>query len=166
MKQEKESCKNQGFTLIEMLVVVLIIGILAGIALPQYNRTVERTKLSEALMNFKVLEGAVERYLLVNDLPNDNIYLKDIPLDIELSGGEFDEEGISYFTKDFEYQLICDVLSCAIYAYRRPYDYELYLEIKPSWKSNPKCAATYTEKGKDICKYLETQGWQYSDGEI
>ena len=56
--------KNKGFTLIEMLVVVLIIGILAGIALPQYNKAVEKAKLSEALINAKAMQEAVKRFFL------------------------------------------------------------------------------------------------------
>jgi len=57
---------SKGFTLIELLVVVLIIGILAAIALPQYTKTVEKSRAAEALLNLKAITDAAQRYYLLN----------------------------------------------------------------------------------------------------
>lgn len=53
---------KKGFTLIEVLVVVLIAGILSTLAVPQYMKTVERSRATEALNMVKSINDAVYAY--------------------------------------------------------------------------------------------------------
>ena len=65
--------KNRAFTLIELLVVVLIIGILAAIALPQYQKAVMKSRFATVFNLVKSIKTAEEVYYLAN-----NEYTKEI----------------------------------------------------------------------------------------
>ena len=54
--------KKLGFTLMELLAVVLIIATLTSVALPKYRRTVERASSTEALVNLRSLYDSAKRY--------------------------------------------------------------------------------------------------------
>ncbi len=52
-----------GFTLIELMILVVIMGVLAAIAVPAFTRYVRRSKTSEALGNIqKIMQGEVTYY--------------------------------------------------------------------------------------------------------
>ena len=58
---------RKGFTLLELLIVVIIIGILATFAIPQYLKAVERAKGSKARHNMSLISEAEKMYRADND---------------------------------------------------------------------------------------------------
>lgn len=65
--------KNAAFTLIELLVVVLIVGILAAVALPQYEKAVARSRVSQGLVWMNAVITAQEIYKMANGEYSDNL---------------------------------------------------------------------------------------------
>jgi type II secretion system protein G len=53
-----------GFSLVELMIVVAILGILAAIVIPQYTNQSQKAKEAAAKENLRILRDAIERYAL------------------------------------------------------------------------------------------------------
>ena len=53
--------KKSGFTLLEIVIVIIIIGVLAGLALPRFFSTIEYSRSIEALVNLASVRQGMER---------------------------------------------------------------------------------------------------------
>ena len=157
----------KGFTLIEMLVVVLIIGILAGVALPQYKKAVEKTHLAEALLTISSLQKSVDIYILskgwptgnsvvrfLNDNPNDLLDV-DFTQNLECSSGEYG----SCCSKYFCYTASCGNIACYVSATRTlGSEYSVTLSLYKSSRNWGK-DCQYGLEWEWLCKYLESEGF-------
>ena len=146
-----------GFTLIELLVVVLIIGILAAVALPQYEKSVQKARVAEAMVWLKKMSDNWDVCVLANP----GIACLAVT-DMLMEGTPVAEGASSFETKNFEYGFGFS----GIYALDKNGDYALLMvprgfsqnmsEIPSSLEGKRFCGAE-TDKGTSFCKSLSGQ---------
>lgn len=75
---------KKGFTLIEVMIVIMIIAIITAVLMPHYECAIEKTKVSEALLVTRAIADANRMYDLKNGSYTNNID----SLDVQIPGKE------------------------------------------------------------------------------
>ena len=109
--------KEQSFTLMELIIVVVIIGIIAGFAIPSYQKAMARQQVKRLILTANLIAGAQEIYKAKNGQygcpPMTCASLNDINSNLGIN--VMPETGVTYITfaptiQDFEVTITDEAL--------------------------------------------------------
>jgi len=103
LKKIRKLLKQQeGFTLVELMIVVVILGILSGIGIQQYGRIQDNAKKAAHEANHRIIKSAVQMYLMTADpLPA----LAEINLETIQNAGYLDSQIVNPYTNTDDYKI-------------------------------------------------------------
>lgn len=67
MSSSSQAIDGQGFSLVELLIAITVIGALLAIAIPRFNSYKDQQKISLAVADLRVLDNQIKSYKLSND---------------------------------------------------------------------------------------------------
>lgn len=147
---------KKGFTLMELVVVVLLIGILAAFAMPQYQRALERSRVSEALTMLGNISTAERMYFMQSDVFTPNFADLMLKIPVKPKAGE-DASNYAVGTgQAFEYDITgCVDWECNITASRTTGKYEIHLDgLDSEGASGTRSCHSDDSFGIKICRMI------------
>ena len=161
-------CSKAAFTLIELLVVVLIIGILAAVAFPQYQKAVEKSRVTEAISIMSSVAQAMNVWVLENGYPDQAVFFLGEGAPGELSIDVLQcVPGATCESNFFHYWANCEVTGCEVDASRRENGTETYwlsMYREPNGEWEKECWAEASDRTAPCCS-LTAQGWIAMDAD-
>lgn len=149
-----------GFTLTELMAVVIIVAIMAGIAAGSYKKAVERSRYSDGLVAATSMMESVNRYYLTNDdLEGTNRRKPTIAkADISFPNTKSCKSPSNYCTKTkfFEITINDGFVEAVRYKGNTKGDYgvRVYSDVFGENQRTDKECIYYNSTGKDLCVSL------------
>ncbi|WP_458401348.1 type IV pilin protein [Candidatus Avelusimicrobium sp.] len=144
----------KGFTLIELLVVVLIIGILSAVALPQYTKAVEKSRLATMIPLLRSLADAKRVYFMAT---GEHARTFDV-LDVSLPSGAEIRDDTHYGQRAIypTFYLLLDASSNEVAGVMELSDKSSLLYYIPTQENSHThlCAGTIDKRAEALCKSL------------
>ncbi len=92
---------RQGFTIVELMIVVAVIALLAGMAVPSYTRARKRAQATRILEDLRMLDYALDRWAIENNKSvGDTATLSDLQPFIK-TGSKLYDQGADLFGNSF-----------------------------------------------------------------